>query len=181
MAPDSPVFFGPYVENGVRVEHIGTGGVVTLYQSIGNYGWYAGAEFPGYTSIRLQSGAMMSGVQFAATTEMLTDIIDWPFHYQLLRHGDVIATGTVGALCTAYVECFRTYGFTGTWFDEVRLQASILIDGFDPQGFGTDVMALDDIYVQAVPEPASWAMMIGGLALAGAALRRRAVRVAFAG
>jgi len=32
-----------------------------------------------------------------------------------------------------------------------------------------------------VPEPASWAMMIGGFALAGAAMRRRRVRIAFAG
>jgi hypothetical protein len=32
----------------------------------------------------------------------------------------------------------------------------------------------------AVPEPASWAMMIGGLALVGASLRRRSVAVSFA-
>lgn len=32
----------------------------------------------------------------------------------------------------------------------------------------------------AVPEPATWAMMIAGFGLAGAAVRRRAVRVAFA-
>jgi hypothetical protein len=32
----------------------------------------------------------------------------------------------------------------------------------------------------AVPEPASWAMMIGGLALAGIAMRRRKVAVSFA-
>ncbi|OJY69508.1 MAG: hypothetical protein BGP16_06965 [Sphingobium sp. 66-54] len=32
----------------------------------------------------------------------------------------------------------------------------------------------------AVPEPATWAMMIGGLGLAGAALRRRATKVQFA-
>lgn len=32
----------------------------------------------------------------------------------------------------------------------------------------------------AVPEPASWAMMVGGFGLAGAAMRRRKARVAFA-
>lgn len=32
----------------------------------------------------------------------------------------------------------------------------------------------------AVPEPASWALMIGGFGLAGAALRRRSAKVAFA-
>lgn len=33
----------------------------------------------------------------------------------------------------------------------------------------------------AVPEPAAWAMMIGGIGLIGAAMRRRATRVSFAG
>ena len=32
----------------------------------------------------------------------------------------------------------------------------------------------------AVPEPATWAMMIGGFGLAGAAMRRRAAKVSFA-
>jgi hypothetical protein len=169
----APLFFGPYVEHGIRVEHIGGGGVVTTYQHLGNYGWYAGADLPGYTSIRFNSGALMSAVQFDATTELLTDTIGWPFHYQLLRQGSVVATGTVGDMCSAYTQCFRTYGFTGDWFDEVRLQASILITEFDPQGRGTDVMSLDNIYLKAVPEPATWAMMIGGFALAGGALRTR--------
>jgi outer membrane lipase/esterase len=34
--------------------------------------------------------------------------------------------------------------------------------------------------IASIPEPQSWAMMIGGFALAGAAIRRRAGRVAFA-
>jgi hypothetical protein len=37
------------------------------------------------------------------------------------------------------------------------------------------------IPVPEVPEPASWATMIAGLGVAGALLRRRAVKVAFAG
>jgi hypothetical protein len=36
------------------------------------------------------------------------------------------------------------------------------------------------ISMAAVPEPASWAMMIGGFALAGLAMRRRAMTVRFA-
>jgi hypothetical protein len=39
---------------------------------------------------------------------------------------------------------------------------------------------LDDIALSPVPEPASWAMMIGGLGLAGAAMRRRRTSSQFA-
>ncbi|MBT2188181.1 PEP-CTERM sorting domain-containing protein [Sphingobium sp. H33] len=46
----------------------------------------------------------------------------------------------------------------------------------------TDVDAfLDNVRVSgAVPEPATWAMMIGGFALAGTAMRRRKAAVSFA-
>ncbi len=37
-----------------------------------------------------------------------------------------------------------------------------------------------DVTPGAVPEPASWAMMIGGLGIVGVAMRRRATTVAFA-
>ncbi|MBO9574840.1 MAG: PEP-CTERM sorting domain-containing protein [Sphingobium sp.] len=36
-----------------------------------------------------------------------------------------------------------------------------------------------DIAVAPIPEPASWALMVAGIAVMGTALRRRAVRVAF--
>ena len=36
------------------------------------------------------------------------------------------------------------------------------------------------IAAPAVPEPASWAMMIGGFAIAGAAMRRKAMTIRFA-
>jgi hypothetical protein len=49
--------------------------------------------------------------------------------------------------------------------------------------FNTDLVpskdiVIDRVYVQAVPEPASWAMLITGFGLAGAALRRRRVALA---
>jgi choice-of-anchor C domain-containing protein len=47
----------------------------------------------------------------------------------------------------------------------------------DPGSFGA---AVDGVSVVAVPEPATWAMMIGGLALAGMQMRRRKSVVSFA-
>jgi hypothetical protein len=46
------------------------------------------------------------------------------------------------------------------------------------QAIGHFALAQDEF--NAVPEPASWAMMIAGFGLAGAALRRRVRVVAFA-
>lgn len=46
------------------------------------------------------------------------------------------------------------------------------ISGFDLTGFAQGSVSVDNI-VAVVPEPASWAMMIGGMGLAGGTLRRR--------
>jgi hypothetical protein len=44
-----------------------------------------------------------------------------------------------------------------------------------PGGTGTPVFTLGQVSVPtAIPEPATWAMMIGGFAMAGSAMRRRA-------
>jgi hypothetical protein len=42
-----------------------------------------------------------------------------------------------------------------------------------PGGTGSDIITLGSVSTPAVPEPASWAMLIGGFGLAGAAMRRR--------
>ena len=47
-------------------------------------------------------------------------------------------------------------------------------DGYQANGeFVTKTVSIRTIEDQAVPEPASWAMMIGGLGLVGASMRRR--------
>jgi len=58
-------------------------------------------------------------------------------------------------------------------------------DGIVSATLSSDVgFAFGDFYVTAgtgaVPEPATWAMMIGGFALAGAAMRRRSAAVRYA-
>ena len=45
---------------------------------------------------------------------------------------------------------------------------------------GNGSYSAQGVYVPTVPEPASWALMLTGIGLVGAAMRRRAPRVAFA-
>jgi len=68
------------------------------------------------------------------------------------------------------IEGISSFSFvtSGSFFGEDTIQIDNLVYTLDDDGPGPDV-----------PEPATWAMMIGGFALAGAAMRRRAT-VAFA-
>ena len=70
---------------------------------------------------------------------------------------------------------FRAFGFSGLLFDEVHLQSQPGDFAFNEGGF--DAMALDALAVGgpmgAIPEPATWAMMILGFGFVGAAARRR--------
>ena len=62
---------------------------------------------------------------------------------------------------------------------------SLAVSGFNPDPAGPFFWpSVDDLTLgvadSAIPEPATWAMMLGGFGLAGSALRRRRVSVAFA-
>jgi len=62
----------------------------------------------------------------------------------------------------------RRVGFVaeaGTWIHAIRLDA------------GGIAFEFDDIAANAVPEPASWAMLMAGFGLVGAAVRRREARM----
>ena len=50
---------------------------------------------------------------------------------------------------------------------------------FNFTGFSSGTLTVSEV-TAAVPEPATWAMMIGGFALAGATMRRRKMQVSFA-
>ena len=74
--------------------------------------------------------------------------------------------------------------YTGTWNSGAATSVTLsLFD--DTQQYLYNDFVVDDISfvgpaaVQGVPEPATWAMMILGFGLTGAALRQRRVRVAF--
>lgn len=177
--PEAPVWTGPYTEGGITVEHVGGDKIVTTYQHDGQYSWYDGSPFGGYTRIRMADYGAMDAFQFDATSQLIQPIgAGIPFYYQLLLGGQVVATGSFGSLCDTQVTCFNTYGFKGGQFDEVRLQANLFLTEFDGGSQHPDVLLLDNLYAREVPEPASWALMIAGLGVAGGALRRRHQRAA---
>ena len=69
-----------------------------------------------------------------------------------------------------------SYTFTAPITSSLYLLKFTFASGRTP---AKDVL-LDGISIAAVPEPSTWAMMIGGLGLVGVALRRRKTTVSFA-
>lgn len=70
-------------------------------------------------------------------------------------------------------------------FNFTEVVSSIEILGSNPKGFSAAVLYSTQIApppqpLPAVPEPATWALMIGGFVLAGSMMRRRDVKVSFA-
>lgn len=56
-------------------------------------------------------------------------------------------------------------------------RVTLAVDGFSG---GPQSLSVDAMMGAGVPEPATWAMMIGGFGLVGGAMRRRSTKVAFA-
>ena len=93
-----------------------------------------------------------------------------------------------GTSQTLFVPGAGTNGFTGAlsflgFTDPGKSISSITLVASN--AFGADAIGVDDVRFLGVPagipEPASWALMLGGFGLVGAAMRRRAkVRVTYA-
>ena len=101
---------------------------------------------------------------------------------------------TAGSLYVAYLTTFGVAGTAGSTSMPLGDDANpninyfVWLNGGDPQSTGSwnyfnnfgDAQFSATFSPAAVPEPATWAMMIGGFALAGAAMRRRSSKVSFA-
>jgi hypothetical protein len=172
-----------YTENGITVSYIGYAEQLwtTSQAAEGQQSWYVNGGGFGYT--RIQFGESVDAFQFAGAT-------GWPsvqafargaqppqpaIQFRLLNNGEQVAEGSF--LNAPYYSGFGAFGFSGLFFDEVRIQAQPGNLDFSEGGF--DALALDALAFGGpiggvVPEPATWAMMILGFGLVGLQARRRA-------
>lgn len=72
---------------------------------------------------------------------------------------------------------WKTYNYTFTANKNANYN---LLFSFNSGATPAKDVLLDGVSITAVPEPSTWAMMIGGLGLVGVALRRRKTTVSFA-
>jgi len=164
-----------YTEGGLTVRYVGAADIAADFGAgfaghTGDHGWYPDGGGHGYTRITLESGADFDGFQALVGSGYFAPNF---LVYRLLNNGVEVAAGHLANPTSS--QFMRTIGFSGGGFDEINLQAGIYV------GFGSDnldALALDDLAAGpgpqgAVPEPATWATMILGLGLAGAAIRRR--------
>lgn len=154
-------------------------------------------DFTGWTVVANQGTAVISGGanvfagDFAArlrsnptTTKSIGQLVTTVAgtHYQLaywLRNtGNVTDTFSAisGPVTTVWTDR-APFGYTLFTQDFIAAGASTVI-GFtynhdNPGGF-----FLDEVSVTVVPEPATWALLIAGFTMVGAAMRRRTVAVA---
>jgi hypothetical protein len=98
--------------------------------------------------------------------------------------GGVLGDNTSFCITSGTTRCWASFTDAANEAANSRLWGGIhwRFDNEAGQALGRAVgaFALNQHVFTPVPEPASWALMITGFALAGAALRRRAVRVVFA-
>ena len=163
----------PYTEDGLSVEYVGTANIWTDSQvGEGLYSWYENGGGTGFTKITLASLADFDALQFLGGSGWFNGG-GLNIQYDILNNGASVATGSVGPV-SGYTG-FSYFGFSGGGFDEVRLQVQApgYTGGFNPGAF--EAGAYDSFAAGSggVPEPATWALMIGGFGMAGGMIRRR--------
>lgn len=97
------------------------------------------------------------------------DLAFGPFFHNDLTSDTTEVTGSLFGGGTVSTTLSVGYGFQTYrlgWKD-------LVLVSFGELAGGSEYLAFDNIAYNAVPEPASWMMLLGGFALAGGALRRR--------
>lgn len=171
-----------YTEGGVRVQYVGAQATtLTTLKPVGDHSWTPLGGGLGYTKISLANGGEFDAIEFLAGTSAW--ISGSRLQYQLFHNGAMVFDGYSASLGNIGSN-LKTFGFQGTAgqvFDELRVQN---VFGKDFKTYGFDQLVLDNISINAissaVPEPATWAMMIIGFGAVGTMVRTSRRRQAFA-
>ena len=127
--------------------HIGDGG------SGGSFGWLGGSHNPGaFVTLTKVGGGAFNFLTFDYVSSWDPLSIAGSNGDTLVRPGDNYQPGAVANFYNV-----TSVSFTSTNFTYIEL----------------DNITVTDIGTAAVPEPATWAMMLVGLGMVGAAVRRR--------
>jgi hypothetical protein len=143
----------------------GTGSCVDLDGSTGTSGFLLGNQIFSAAAGELISVSFdYAGNQRGGAADTLA------YGFRFLTNGvfdSQIIVGTVQA-----GDAFATYTASGSYGTAEQFQLFFQLDPTSTDNVG---VILDNVSlsISAVPEPASWAMMIAGVGLAGGALRRR--------
>lgn len=175
-----------YTEGGITVQYVGKDlTTLTTLKPVGKHSWTPLFVGKGYTKISLADGADFSAIEFLAGSSTLGR--DANLQYQLFQDGALVFSGFMEGLGNL-LSPLTTFGFSGTdgqLFDELRVQS---VWGQDFSKYGYDRLILDNITIgaaagpigSAVPEPATWAMMIIGFGAVGSMVRTSRRRQAYA-
>jgi len=165
----------PYTEQGITVEYVGTlRGIWTDSQAAeGLHSWYENGGGTGYTKVTF--GGVINAVEFQAGSGWFSGSVP-SLQYEVLLAGSTIATGSIAGV--SFYTGFSFFGFSGGNFDELHLQVqqdgSLPFDSNAVEAGAYDAINFGGSFNGgAVPEPASWALMIAGFGMVGATMRRR--------
>lgn len=148
-------FFNNGIGYGSGASHVGFTGFS------GNYMYGAGR---GYFEMKAMDGKLFSGLEFIlgnGIPSVLTGV-SWTAY---------LAGVEVGGGAVENLPAGSILGFSGQPFDTLRYTDYGTLNGLPNTPAFDTVNA--EFLAASVPEPKTWAMMLSGIALAGAALRRR--------
>lgn len=95
---------------------------------------------------------------------------------------DILVNGTLSGVSFTGFSMLTSLTLISGFIDGLNTPDFIVQDGFTPTAFRTDDLTATAApsTAAAVPEPASWAMFIGGFGVLGAMMRRRRTSITFA-